>query len=270
MAMLVLSDVFARTWSELRPGPPLATEFWADAAAAVPGFLLVAEAYWDREWQLQQLGFHFTYDKRLYDRLLHGSADDVRAHLLADREFQNKSARFIENHDESRSAAAFGDRASIAAVVMSTLPGLRFYYDGQFEGRRLRAPVQLGVVPDEPVDARVSDWYHRLLAIADTPVFHGGEWRLCDVAVAAGSSSDLVAWRWRDASAWRLVVVNLGGGVAEGRVDVSGELPPGDALAFDDLLNGPRYHWARADLASGLYVRLPAGGAHILSVSIGN
>ena len=34
---------------------------------------------------------------------------------------------------------------------MSTIQGLRFYYDGQFEGRRVRLPVQLGRMPDDPV-----------------------------------------------------------------------------------------------------------------------
>jgi hypothetical protein len=267
MAMLTLSAVFARTWNELHPGPPLATEFWADAAAAVPGFLLLAEAYWDLEWPLQQLGFHFTYDKRLYDRLLHGSAEEVRAHLGAERQYQHKSARFIENHDEPRSASAFGARADAAAVVMSTLPGLRFYYDGQFDGRRVRAPVQLGVIAGEPFDARVSEWYRRLLAIADAPVFHDGEWQLC--GIAGDAARDLVAWRWRDTTAWRLVVVNLGRHRAEGRVDVSGELPQADVLVFDDLLNDARYEWSRANLAGGLYVCLEAGGAHILTVSIG-
>jgi hypothetical protein len=265
MAMLVLSGVFARTWQALEVGPPPAAEFWAEAVRAVPGLLLLAEVYWDLEWSLQQLGFHFTYDKRLYDRLLHGSAADVRAHLGAEPQYQNRSARFIENHDEPRSAAAFGARANAAAIVMSTLPGLRFYYDGQFDGRRIHAPVQLGVIGEEPIDARVSEWYRRLLAIADAPVFHDGEWRLCEIS-GGDDTRDLVAWRWRDATAWRLVVVNLGARAAEGRIDLGGELPPADALAFDDLLSGARYERSPADLAAGLYVRLEAGGAHILAV----
>src|SRR5439155_3150252 len=115
--------------------------------------------YWDLEWRLQQLGFDFTYDKRLYDRLLHAPAADVAGHLRADDEFQRRSARFIENHDETRSAAAFGRRVRAAAVTMSTLPGLRFYHDGQWEGRRARLPVQLGDRADEPVDAHLLDFY---------------------------------------------------------------------------------------------------------------
>jgi len=40
---------------------------------------------------LQQLGFDYTYDKRLYDRLLHGTADAVRGHLHADAAYQSRS-----------------------------------------------------------------------------------------------------------------------------------------------------------------------------------
>ena len=36
------------------------------------------------EWTLQQQGFDLCYDKRLYDRLVHESAESVRGHLQAD------------------------------------------------------------------------------------------------------------------------------------------------------------------------------------------
>ena len=54
-----------------------------------------------------QQGFDFAYDKRLYDRLREGSARQVREHLQAGLDYQNKLARFLENHDEPRAAATF-------------------------------------------------------------------------------------------------------------------------------------------------------------------
>ena len=67
MAMLVLPDVFERTWGA-RPQP-----FWPNTIkqvrAASPDFVFMAEVYWDMEWTLQQQGFDYAYDKRLYDRL---------------------------------------------------------------------------------------------------------------------------------------------------------------------------------------------------------
>ena len=68
----------------------------------IPKFLFIAEAYWDLEWELQQQGFDFCYDKRLYDRLEHENAESVRLHLCADLAYQDKLAAF---HREPRRAA---------------------------------------------------------------------------------------------------------------------------------------------------------------------
>src|SRR5205823_3485950 len=75
MAMLLLKEVFARTWTNFPCAVTAAEgEFWADAIPAVkgsrPDFLFLGEAYWDLEARLQSLGFDYTYDKRLYDYLV--------------------------------------------------------------------------------------------------------------------------------------------------------------------------------------------------------
>lgn len=269
MAMLALSDVFARTWGAIAGEPPDGREFWAEAVAAVPGFDLIAEVYWDLEWRLQQLGFRFTYDKPLYDRLLQRSGAAVRDHLRADAEYQRRSARFLENHDEARSAAAFGDRVRAAAVVALTVPGMRFLHDGQIEGRTLRAPVQLGRFAEEAVDEPLLGFYERLLAAVALPAFHDGDWRLLDVAPAGDESwSDLVAWRWQAGGETWVAAVNLGRAVAQGHVRVNNELPVRDRYVFEDALDGRGYPWERRALAGagGLYVRLEVGRAHVFRV----
>ena len=57
MAMLVMNDVFVRTWGD-RVGPAPSTDYWPTVIPAVreahPSFLFLAEAYWDLEWSLQQ------------------------------------------------------------------------------------------------------------------------------------------------------------------------------------------------------------------------
>ena len=110
MAMLVLNSVFERTWGP-RAGARPDVDYWAAIIPAVkaqhPDFTFIAEAYWDLEWELQQQGFDFCYDKRLYDRLEKEGAESVWLHLLADMAYQEKLLRFIENHDEPRAAAAF-------------------------------------------------------------------------------------------------------------------------------------------------------------------
>lgn len=70
MAMLVLNEVFAKTWAAFPGNDAIPqTEFWTDVIEAVkessPEFLFLVEAYWDLEARLQELGFDFTYDKRL-------------------------------------------------------------------------------------------------------------------------------------------------------------------------------------------------------------
>jgi len=105
MAMLILPDVFENTWGRK------AHAFWPFAIQSVrekePGFCFMAEVYWDMEWTMQQQGFDYAYDKRLYDRLREGHARPVREHFYATPDYQDRLARFLENHDEQRAAASF-------------------------------------------------------------------------------------------------------------------------------------------------------------------
>ena len=117
----------------------------------VPGFCFMAEVYWDLEWTLQQQGFDYAYDKRLYDRLRDGHARPVREHFHAGLDYQDKLARFLENHDEPRAAATFSPEVHEAAAVITFLsPGLRFFHQGQFEGRRRSGsrPISSGPRPN--------------------------------------------------------------------------------------------------------------------------
>ena len=214
MAMLMCNEIFARTWG----GTPPDEEYWppliARVKAAYPEFLFIAEAYWDMEWTLQQQGFDYAYDKRLYDRLVSGSAADVRGHLSADAAYQDKLLRFIENHDEPRAASVFGPaQARAAAVVATTLRGARLLHDGQLDGLRTRIPVFLARGPAEPADADLRAFYERLLPAVAGP---REGWALCDVSgwPDNDSADRLVAYCWRD----HLVVVNLSDAPAQGRV----------------------------------------------------
>ena len=268
MAMLVLNDVFARTWGErvdlLWPAPD--RDFWPDAIARVP-MMYLAEVYWDREYQLQQQGFTYTYDKRLLDRLRHGDAAHVRGHLQAEPAYSARLARFVENHDEPRSVEVLDGRVRAAAALTFTLPGLRFFFDGQFEGSAVHPPVQLGRWQTEPARPDVSDLYARLLAATHDPLFHEGGWSLLEVRSAGDASHEhLVAAAWRLENRLAVIAANLSGGSSQGMVDI-GALPPGTAFDLNDRLADARYRWSRADLENGLYVRLPGGDAHLFLVS---
>ena len=208
MAMLVLPDVFERTWGI--PSQP----FWSTAIRRVrtlaPNFCFMAEAYWDLEWTLQQQGFDYTYDKRLYDRLREGHARPVREHFLAGLDYQNKLARFLENHDEPRAAATFTQGVHEAAAVITFLsPGLRFFHEGQFEGRRIRISPHLGRGPIEPVNRDLQRFYDRLLAVLRQPVVRDGQWRLLECVPAWEGNwtwDCFVAFAWEGHDGERLLV----------------------------------------------------------------
>jgi hypothetical protein len=273
MAMLLVTRVFARTWGA-RVGPPPPRELWQEVLSTTkarhPGFLLMAEAYWDMEWELQQLGFDACYDKRLYDRLEHGGGEPVRQHLCAGLDYQEKLVRFVENHDEPRAATAFGDRARVAAVAVATLPGIRLFHDGQGEGRRIRLPVFLGRRPAEPVDAAALAFHRRLLAEASTAVYRDGTWSLCERIGWEGvrSSEDLVAWCWRRVDQRRLVVVNLGAHRASARIRLPWPDLAGRRWRLAEALDDIVYLRDGAEMCGpGLYVELDPGRWHLFAVA---
>src|SRR6185369_9606482 len=111
------------------------TEFWADAIAAVrrrlPEFIFLAEVYWGLEERLQSLGFDYTYDKTLYDRLISWQPGGVQKHLLGLKLAQiSAGAHFLENHDEPRVAAKLEFPAHrAAALTILSLPGMRFVHE---------------------------------------------------------------------------------------------------------------------------------------------
>ncbi|HYK36503.1 alpha-amylase family glycosyl hydrolase [Alloacidobacterium sp.] len=271
MAMLFLNAVFDRTWGA-RSGPQPSTEYWTDVISIVkaghPGFLFIAEAYWDLEWELQQRGFDFCYDKKLYDRLEHSDAEDVRLHLCADMAYQNKLLRFIENHDEPRAAAIFSD-AKLRAVELATatLPGLRLFHEGQFEGRKVRVPVFLGRRPDETVDEGLLRFSKQLMAAANQPVFRSGDWDLCARTGWPDNQSfrNLVAWTWRKDEERYLIAVNLSGSSVQAEIQLPWADLAGAEWRLHDMLSGAAYDRdGNLMLSPGLYVELQPWGFHFL------
>ncbi len=273
MAMLPLNEVFDRTWRRVLrwDWPRLTDEFWPGATRAVPELLYLAEAYWDLEGVLLGQGFTFAYDKRLLDALHAPDAASRVHHLLAANVPPGeRMARFLENHDEPRSAAGFGHRLPAAIALATTVPGMRFFFDGQLDGRRIRVPVQVARWPDEPVDQSVRALYDRAFAFASQPLLRDAEWRLLEVREAwDDTSSSIVSYRWRTAAALAVVVVNLSASTAQAHIDLAADLPAGSTLNFEDALTGLRYPWTRDALErTGLFVRLDGGGAHLFTVAV--
>ena len=227
MAMLSLNKVQRDTWWEFIGGNMPKQEFWKQALETIrakyPEFIFIAEVYWGLEWDIQELGFDYTYDKTLYDRLRFSSAADIRGHLGAEHLFQMRSIRFIANHDEEDSLKAFGREKSLAAgAIIATLPGARLFHLYQLLGRSGRFPLQY-VNDDFKQDMAVSEFYSKLLHITTAPAFHGGQWLLCKVdASGDDTSKNILSWTWRQMKTGKLVVINYSGDWAKGRISLKG------------------------------------------------
>jgi hypothetical protein len=280
MAMLLLPDIIRQTWGDQAlpadGSAPVDTPFWPEATAAVrevyPQFAFLAEVYWDREWDLQQQGFHWTYDKRLYDRLRSGTAESIRAHLTAGLDFQDRLARFLENHDEPRAASVFPTGIHWAAGLIAYLtPGLRFFHEGQLEGRRTKVPVHLGRRPAEPVDEALALYYQRLLDCLLLDALREGSWRLLECAPAwdgNNTNGQFVAFSWEGAAGQR-VLVAINYGPLQGQCYV--RLPfadlAGRQFLLRDRMSPVRYERDGNDLAGrGLYLDLPEWHYHVFEV----
>lgn len=275
MAMLLLNDIFARTWGE-RAGAIPATEYWRELIPAVkakhPDVIFIAEAYWGLEYELMQNGFDYCYDKRLYDRLEHENAASVRGHLLASIEYQDHLVRFIENHDEPRAAATFEPlQERAAAVIVLTLPGAKLVYDGQLEGRKIKLPVFLGRRASEPKDYQLDLFYRALLKAIDTELFHNGVWQLCECTGWSDNASfeNIVAWTWQRDGERALIVVNYSARRSQAMVHLGGDDLRGKVWRLADSLNGDGFIRDGNQLCTeGLFVDLDAWRFHLLKFEL--
>jgi hypothetical protein len=269
MAMLVLPDVFERTWGRRAP------LFWPDTTRRVrertPGFCFMAEVYWDLEWTIQQQGFDYAYDKKLYDRLREGHARPVREHLFAGLDYQDKLARFLENHDEPRAAATFAPEVHKAAAIITFLsPGLRFFHQGQFEGRQKRISPHLVRAPIEPLNKEVQSFYDQLLTVLGQDAVRNGEWHLLECAAAWDGNwtwDCFLAWMWKGKKGeQRLVAVNYAGNQSQCYV----RLPSfgGNVVRFRDLMGAATFDRNGRDLdGRGLYLDMSPWGYQVFEIT---
>lgn len=267
MAMLILPEVFQRTWGVTAP------PFWPDAITGIrqahPDFTFLAEVYWDLEGTLQQQDFDYTYDKRLYGRLRAQQARPVHDHLLADVDYQDHLARFMENHDELRAAAVFPPEVYPAAAIITFMtPGLRFVHQGQLEGWTKRISPHLCRGPREATNQTLTRFWGDLLGILGLPALRDGQWQLLDcVPTRAEESDSFVAFQWRDGDDRRIiVVVNFGPAWGRCHVRLTDAGLAGRNWPMTDLLTGAVHDQSGDDLvAFGLSVERPGWGSHVLA-----
>ncbi len=188
-------------------------------------------------------------------------------------DYQNKLARFLENHDEPRAAAAFSQETHEAAAVITFLsPGLRFFHQGQFEGRKKRISPHLVRGPEEPVDQRLERFYNRLLAALRVPAVRNGAWKLleCKRAWDGNWTEDcFVAFAWQGAAEERLlVVVNYAPNQSQCYVRLPFANLRERLWQLRDLLSDARYDRNGNELESrGLYLDMAPWQAQVFSIA---
>jgi hypothetical protein len=278
MAMLVLRNIFWNTWGRLLGEDVEAGEFWPQAVKRVAppdrSFTWMAEAYWGTDEILLQHGFDFTYDKVFYDLLRAEDLPGLKSHLSRPLALQEKSVLFLENHDEPRAMETFGPkRIRSAMVIQATLPGMRFWQHGQFEGRRLRVPIQLRRSPFEGSNPDLRAFSERLLAEASHPVFHEGHWELCQTGGWPDNQSHerLLTWCWRLGEERRLIAVNFSSSPIHGYVKLPPDwLPKAEGLRFQDPIQAEQFNRSATEVESlGLYVGLEGMTFHFFRIEKG-
>ena len=271
MAMLILPDIFEHTW-----GIPM-QPFWADTISQIkqqyPDFIFMGEVYWNLEWELQQLGFDYTYDKRLYDRLRAQQATPVREHLYASIDFQSKLARFMENHDEPRANAAFPSRAHQAAAILTYFtPGLRFFHQGQLQGWSQKISMHLCCAPQQTTVRNLERFYYQLLDCLALDIVREGNWQLLECVPAWEGNftwNNFIAFTWEGKDErLLLIIVNYASEQGQCYILLPFESLRGEKYRLQDLMSDISYDRLGDKLISrGLYLDLPAWGYHIFDIS---
>ena len=244
MVMLMLNKVFKETWAPYLGKEYPETEFWPGAIKEVkqnePLFVFGAEVYWGLEWEVQELGFDYTYDKILYDRLLKSTPQDIAGHLRAEHLYQKRSIRFISNHDEEAPITAFGpQKARAAATVVASISGMRLFTAEQIYGKKNRLPIQY-VPGDMEIDEDVYAFYKKLLSIVNHPCFHGGQVGLKATRPLDDkdqSNANILSWAWTQQTTCKTVLINYSGAPARCWLPFE-RVPDGETLFIKEEFSG--------------------------------
>lgn len=202
MAMLLVSRIFQQNWGSKFSGQ-ITDEFWKVAIEKVktfkPDFVFIAEVYWDMEEELINLGFDYCYDKKLYDSLKDQNFDAVNYCLKRNAYFQDKTTRFLENHDEERAVNVFNEFIyNISMKITYLLPGLKFFHEGQLEGKKIKDSLFLQRRTNEEFNSQLKSSYSNLLQIIAGYLKKDYTWRFNPdiIAYISNIRLPLHIWEW--------------------------------------------------------------------------
>jgi len=272
MAMLVMNDIFSKTWQSKAGQAPI-QDFWNYVIPAVkqkyPHFFFIAESYWDTEQDLINQGFDFCYDKRFYDYLKEG-AGRTASHLAEIAPIRQNLLHFLENHDESRAAGLYStDRNMAMALASLTLPGARLFHEGQLHGRKVKVPVFLSRRPKEAINDELVIFYEKVLKILHFDAVCKGKWSLCQVSGWPDNKTyrNVIAWEWHCQNESLIIAVNLSNQSAQALVKPGISYLPGRTYQLYDVISGELYRRDGEELTGpGLYIMLRNWGIHAFHI----
>ncbi len=280
MAMLVLNDIFNSTWGWLLKKQGFfipQQEFWSIAIQEIksefPEFTFIAEVYWNLECKLQDLGFDYTYDKRLYDELKNSTGANIYNYINRNFPFQEKAMRFIENHDEERAIKVFGSQKSLAAfVIISTLPGMTLVHQGQVIGKTVKAPLRLLRIKDENIDRDLNAKYEiifQFLSNIESNVSKFSFIKITQAWAYNDSHYNITSWIWRTKQKFFLIVVNYSSIMSQANLKLPKDILVQNNLIFSDKYGEKEYiRDCKSLIEEGLFVELKPYNFHLFEVNL--
>jgi hypothetical protein len=175
MAMLILPEVFDRTWSKA-----VTANFWQESIAQIkaqkPEFIFLAEVYWDLESQLLDCGFDYFYHKKWLDNILHSNWSEVLNH-----DYDHQALVFLENHDENRIASYYsGCKLLAVSVFLAIQKSWQLWQSDQIKGAITRWPIQILPIPEDNLDCIFEDTLMQWLQLTSL-------WQLQNIELVAES-----------------------------------------------------------------------------------
>jgi hypothetical protein len=158
-------------------------------------------------------------------------------------------------------------------VIAYTVPGLRFFHQGQLEGRKMHISPHLVRAPEEAQDQELEEFYGRLLAVLRKPVMRCGEWQWLAGRPAwdgDGSWDSFVAHFWRGPGGERLLIaVNFAPHPSQCYLNLPFDEIKNRSVRLQDALGPACYARDGNELRErGLYLDLQPWSYHVFELEI--
>ena len=229
----------------------------------------MAEVYWDLEWTLSSRDSITPTTNGCTTGCAKAMPGRCATTCAPSLDYQNKMARFLENHDEPRAAATFSPGMHEAAAVITFLVSRAAFFPSRSVRRETETHIATsGPSARRPTDETLRQFYDASPGVLRRPVVRDGQWQLleCEPAWEGNWTSDcFLAFAWQGRHPERLLIaVNYAGNQSQCRIPLPFSDLTGRTVRFQDLMSAACYEHHGDGLQShGLYLDMPAWGYHV-------